>query len=102
MVNSHVYIAESILNRFCIRDKDNRKIINYFDFKNNTIASSTTKKFNTSYGYYTEKNESILKSKAEEKIGNIIKMDLCQVFRHIFPRIFINYSRFFWKSCCKY
>ena len=73
MVNSHVYIAESILNRFCIRDKDNRKIINYFDFKNNTIASSTTKKFNTSYGYYTEKNESILKSKAEEKIGNIIK-----------------------------
>lgn len=72
-IKSHIYLAESILNRFAYRDKDNRKIIDYIDLENMKIDSCTTRSFNTMFGYYTNENEEALKRKSEDKIGGVIR-----------------------------
>ena len=71
-IKSHIYLAESILNRFSYKDKDNRNIIDYIDLNTIKFDSMSTRKFNRKIGYYTNKNESLLKSNSEEKIGNVI------------------------------
>ena len=38
----------------------------------------------------------------EEKLRQLCKLDLCQVFRHIFLRIFINFFKLRLRSCYKY
>ncbi len=71
-IKSHVYLAESILNRFSYKDKDNRNIIDYIDLNTMKLDSISTRKFNREIGYYTNRNELLLKINSEEKIGNII------------------------------
>ncbi len=72
MIKSHVYLAKSILNRFSKEDKNKRKLINYIDFKDNSIRNSTTASFNRKLGYFSDENEQKLKRFSEEKIGNVI------------------------------
>ena len=72
-INSHIYIPESILNRFSFRDKDSRKMINYIDIKERQIKESTTRRFNSEMGYYTDNNETFLSSEIESSIGRIIR-----------------------------
>lgn len=73
MIKSHVYLPKSILNRFSQRDKDGKKIINYYNFDTKKIENATTTSFNRKLGYYTDENEVKLKTFSEEKIGNVIK-----------------------------
>jgi len=72
MIRSHVYLAKSILNRFSYRDKDNKMMVYFIDFKRNVIDKDTTASFNRYLGYFTDENEKKLKRFSEEKIGNII------------------------------
>lgn len=72
LIKSHMYLAESILNRFSYPDKSKRNIIDYLDTETLIINSKSTKKFNRELGYYTSINEQNLKTYSEEKIGNVI------------------------------
>lgn len=70
---SHVFIAKSILNRFSFRNpKNNEASIYYIDFNKKKINMSGTKKFNTSEGYFTDKNEKKLADYIESRIGKVI------------------------------
>ena len=71
-IKSHVYVAESILNRFSHKDSDNRNIINYIDTRLMILKSSSTRTFNRKTGYFSSENEQVLKSQSEDKIGNVI------------------------------
>ncbi len=71
-INSHIYLAESILKRFSFQDKNKKYWISYIDIENMKIKQETARKFNRELGYYTYKNEQKLKSNSEEKIGNVI------------------------------
>lgn len=72
MTRSHVFIANSILNRFTVRNSKNQKIIFYYDFIENRIKSKSSKSFNRDLNYYSNDNEMRLKKFSEDKIGNAI------------------------------
>ena len=72
MINSHVYLARSILNKFSYRGKNNAHMIKYIDTNDMIIKEKSTKKFNSELGYYSYNNEQLLKNNIEEKIGIII------------------------------
>ena len=73
IINSHIYVPKSILNRFAVRNEKNYRIIYYIDLENKQIKSASTKSFNTQLGYYYSYNEQILKNEAEDKIGEVIR-----------------------------
>lgn len=73
-INSHIFIAESILKRFAHRNPVKTRIeVNYVDFADNKkIKQSSTKGFNTEKGYFTRENETRLSDNIESKIGTVI------------------------------
>lgn len=94
-INSHVYLAESILNRFSYKDEAGRNIIDYIDLNDMILESMSTRKFNRERGYYSKENELLLKANSEEKIGNVIKkLEECRMNNNININLTENEKQF--------
>ena len=69
VVNSHIIVPELILKDY--KDKDTR--IYYINMENNNIMSSSVKRFNAKFGYYSLRFEEFLNRNYETNIGKIKK-----------------------------
>ena len=72
LINSHIFLAKSILNRFATYE-NGYKIIYFFDYHNKLERKMTTEAFNTEFGYYYDCNEKTLSRYSESLVGNVIK-----------------------------
>lgn len=72
VVNSHVIIPNSFLERFGYRTMDGMKV-DYIDVNDISIKSKKTKEYKTEYGYYSKIIEDILNNNFETKIAMISK-----------------------------
>lgn len=72
VVDSHIIIPKSFLDKFGYRTIDGMKI-DYLDIVDNSISSKKTKEYKVEYGYYSKYIEDLLNNKFETKIANITK-----------------------------
>lgn len=70
VVDSHIIIPSSFLEKFGYKELDGKKI-DYIDIKSKTIKSEKINKYNVKYGYYNKKIEEMLNEKFEKNIGEI-------------------------------
>lgn len=70
VVDSHIIIPQSFLERFGYKTKDGKKIT-FINIKKMQIESEKIKKYGAEYGYYSKKIEEILNHEFEKEIGEI-------------------------------